>query len=97
MANLIPKVLKRVMGDIKSQRLNRGELAFMIQEFERVAQLEWSEADYSMEPIRQTNGKWYRQKPLRNNAVYPIRNIINIDREKQVIELVAILRKTNTT
>lgn len=97
MARLEPKVLKRVIDDIKSQRLTRDELAFMIQEFERIAQLEWPEADYSMEPIRQTGSRWYRQKPLRDNIIYPIRNIINIDRRKQQIELVAILRKTDTT
>lgn len=97
MARLKPKVRKRVIDDIKSQRLTQDELAFMIQEFERVSQLEWPEADYSMTPIRQTDGKWYRQKPLRNNTTYPIRNIINIDREKSVIELVAILRKTDST
>jgi hypothetical protein len=98
MASWIPKVRSRVKTeDIKGQNLSLVELAFMIQAFFRVAELDNPEADYTMDWIAQTNNEWLRQKPLRDGDVVTLRNVIMLRRSEKIIELVAVLRKTDDT
>jgi hypothetical protein len=60
MSLLNKQVRKRILEDAESQSLSREELAFMLSEFDRVAQLEVPEADYSMQSIAQTHYEWHR-------------------------------------
>lgn len=98
MASWTSKVRSRVKTeDMKGQNLSLVELAFMIQEFFRVAELNNPEADYSMDWIAQTNNEWLRQKPVRSGSVVAFRNIVMLRRSERIIELVAVLRKTDDT
>jgi hypothetical protein len=98
MAKWTAKVRSRVKTeDIKGQNLSLAELAFMIQEFFRVAELDNPEADYSMDWIAQTNNEWLRQKPLQEGKVSSLRNIIMLRRQESIIELVGVFRKSDKT
>lgn len=98
MAKWKPKVRSRVKTeDMKGQNLSLAELAFMIQEFFRIAELDNPEADYTMDWIAQTNNEWLRQKPIRKGAVVSFRNIVMLRRSENIIELVAVLRKADDT
>ena len=74
------------------QRLKDSE-GISDDEVERICQLEWPNADYTVSPIDCTDGVWHRQKP--EGAAF--RTILSIHRDTQRIVVQAILRRDSTT
>jgi hypothetical protein len=87
------KVKTRVQRIQAEEGLSVEEIAWALREVERICQLEWPNADYSVSPIDCTDGQWHRQKPERAT----FRTIISIHRDTREIIVQAILRRDSNT
>jgi len=74
--------------------LSDEELAWALDEVQRICQLEYPHADYTVEPIQCTGGKWHRQKP-EGGATF--RTILSIRPETRRIVVQAVLRRNDDT
>jgi len=76
-----------------SEAISDEEIRWALDEVERICQLEWPNADYTVSPIDCTDGVWHRQKS--EGATF--RTILSIQRDTQRIVVQAILRRDSTT
>jgi hypothetical protein len=83
----------RVQRLKESEGLSDDEIRWALDEVERICQLEWPNADYTVSPIDCTDGTWHRQKP--EGAAF--RTILSIHRDTQRIVVQAILRRDTNT
>ena len=86
-------VKARVQRLKDSEGLSDEDIAWALDEVERLCQLEYPHADYSVEPVHCTGDKWHRQKP--EGAAF--RMILSIRPETQRIVVQAILRRDDDT
>jgi hypothetical protein len=88
---------KQAIPTAKSQGITEDDLAFMLSEFRRLAEVDNPEADETIDFIAQTNNEWLRQKPLWQAKAVQWRNIIQPIRRVRVLRLIIILKKTDNT